>query len=116
MIDCMKCYRCVRIDDIVYCPFFDINPCYRGEHQIVLPQGKPKKRKHVKNIEVPAALQKSKYYPYLHDLLAALAQRKTITATCKELRLNENSVQEYVHKILEYNGIIKQELINYEFE
>ena len=60
--------------------------------------------------------KKSKYYPYLHDLLAALAQRKTITATCKELRLNENSVQKYVHKILEYNGIIKQELINYEFE
>lgn len=37
MINCYKCYKCRKIENKLYCPFFGLNPCHRGEHCIEIP-------------------------------------------------------------------------------
>lgn len=34
MIDCLSCYRLHRHGDTLYCPFFGLKECIRGEHYI----------------------------------------------------------------------------------
>ena len=117
MINCLKCYHCEKIGNIVYCPFFDINPCYRGKHIILnLPEHKKQRviHKHINSIEVPETLKRSKYYPNLKKFLIELIQKGQLSHSSREFQ--SEYPYEYINKILEYNGITKEELKYYEYE
>ena len=108
MINCYNCYQCKHIGNILYCPFFGLNPCYRGEHELILPKTtKPGE----KALIIP--LSDSKCYQYRKFIFYQLKNKKSITDIANYLKINVSTLRQYVDKVLEYNNITLKELKYY---
>ena len=108
MINCYNCYQCKHIGNILYCPFFGLNPCYRGEHELVLPKiTKPSET----TLIIP--LSESRGYQYRKLIFYQLKNKKSITDIANYLKINVYTLRQYVDKVLEYNNITLKELKHY---
>lgn len=108
MINCYTCYQCKHIGNILYCPFFGLNLCYRGEHELILPKTtKPGE----KALIIP--LSDSKCYQYRKFIFYQLKNKKSITDIANYLKINVSTLRQYVDKVLEYNNITLKELKHY---
>lgn len=108
MINCYNCYQCKHIGHILYCSFFGLNPCYRGEHELILPEtSKPG----IKELIIPKS--DSKCYQYRKFIFYQLKNKKPLTDIAKYLKINVSTMRQYVDKVLEHNNITLKELKNY---
>lgn len=112
-INCFKCYRCKHIGNILFCPFFDLNPCIRGEHEMVLPE-KPKPVPKVKVLRFPPS--KSKCVPFGVFIMKQVQKGATWDRLAYLVGINAETIRVYVNKVLEYNGINERMLKTYVIE
>lgn len=103
MINCFKCYHCKRIGNILYCPFFDIQPCYRGEHKLDLSQLNTKQNVNARKIIVPRS--QSVCYKHTERILKAYANAESMLELSKELGINKDTMRVYADRLLNYNCI-----------
>ena len=108
MINCYNCYQCKHIGNILYCPFFGLHPCYRGEHELVLPKIT---KLGEKTLIIPQS--ESKCYQYRKFIFYQLKNKKSITDIANYLKINVSTLRQYVDKVLEYNNITLKELKHY---
>lgn len=103
MINCVKCYHCKLIGNILYCPFFGIQPCYRGEHKINLAELNTKNKAETKVIIVPSS--KSVCYAHTERILKAYSNAESILELARELNITKNNISTYANRVLDFNGI-----------
>ena len=102
MIDCYKCYKCERIGNVLYCPFFDIQPCYRGEHKLNLALLNAQKKAEVRKIIVPRS--QSVFYKHTERILKAYANEESmLKRLSKELGINNDTMRKYAYRLLYLN-------------
>ncbi len=122
-INCLECYRLQHCGGTTYyCPFFDIQPCCRGEHYIAKPESEKRSRLGVrlegtKSLITAGLLPKipkfippkkqikegavnwEQYHKQIFDLLNG---GYTVTATARELGLTPSAVRGYVQRYPAY--------------
>lgn len=107
MINCFTCYQCKHIGNILYCPFFALDSCYRGEHELVVPEVTSKAKKLV----VPKS--GSRCYQYHKFIFNQIKNKKSIMSIAQYLSIPYETLNQYVEKVLAYNNITKEELKYY---
>ena len=120
MINCLKCYHCKRIGDKIYCPFFDINPCHRGKHIIILPKGerlqpkpkpKPAKKKHLK-FSTDTLTTRTATYKHRKFIFESVMNGVPFTYIASKLNIKANTISAFVHRNLERNNVKLWDLKN----
>ena len=96
MIKCLDCYRCKKIDTVVYCPFFDVQPCHRGMHEV--PQPPPKKKMPLK---IPNL--RNIYTKYHADIFRMLNANRSLQHIALALNLNVHDLSDYIERVEDYN-------------
>lgn len=113
MINCFKCYRCKHIGNILYCPFFELNPCIRGEHEMVIPKA-PKAAPKAQVLKFPPS--NSKCVPYGVFIMKELKKGVSLERLSYLVGINVPTIKVYVRKVLDYNEINERMLKFYEIE
>lgn len=72
MINCYHCYRMHKNGDVCYCPFFNLQPCIRGEHyfnanEIRPPKFKPEEPKPIVTKVVAKPKEQNPPIPKAHQ-------------------------------------------------
>ena len=113
MINCYNCYRCKHIQNKLYCPFFGLNPCIRGEHEIVIPE-KPQPKPKARVLKFPPS--KSRCVPYGVFIMKSLKKGMGYYRIAYLIGIDEEKIHNYVEKILQYNCINERMLKFYDIE
>ena len=115
MINCLECYRCARIGNIAYCPFLEVNPCYRGAHRVVIPppkQQRQAKPKEAYKLQIPESLKNTKCYPHRHYIFQAVTEYTSFKRISETLRIDPETIRHFVARICEFNNVYMGEVKN----
>ena len=113
MINCYNCYRCKHHQNKLYCPFFGLNPCIRGHHEIVIPEKpQPKPKPHV--LKFPPS--KSRCVPYGIFIMTEIKKGVDLERIAYLVGIDAKIIKTYVEKIYEYNSINERMLRFYDIE
>lgn len=110
MIDCLKCYRVHKCgDNVYYCPFFAVNPCVRGEHQVILPDRKPRQREQELKAHIPkfvpldpkgkSSILWEAYHEIIFEMLYNGVTQKEIA---QRLGIEWRTLGSYIHRYRRY--------------
>lgn len=119
IIDCLKCYQCHRIDNKVFCPFFDLNPCHRGLHKLDGPSELPKKTKvepKKLKLEYSARTIGTVCYENRKYIFERLKQGETEYGIAKHIGVNHGQVVRFLDGVMRINGITLSDLRKFEIE
>lgn len=104
-VNCLKCYRIHKYDNIIFCPFIGLEECIRGQHYVELentsnineikdkskiPDFKPTDKCASKK-----AIQWEQYHEQIFEMLEAGYTRYRIA---KEIGVNINALYAYVSR------------------
>lgn len=109
MINCYKCYHCKHHANVLYCPFFDLEECFRGKHKMILPKNeklklKPVEKVHIKFSNTPQAIA-GKCYKHRKYIFECRKKGMPYSEIGKRLGIVANSIYCFVNKTLHRNGL-----------
>lgn len=119
IIDCLKCYQCHKIDNKVFCPFFDLNPCHRGLHKLVVPRELPKKAKvepKKLKLEYSARTIGTVCYENRKEIFNRLKLGESEYGIAKNVGINHGQVVRFLDAVMRINGITLSDLRKFEIE
>ena len=116
MVNCYTCYRCQKLGDKIYCPFFVLEECHRGRHRMVIPTDMdcPEcTRKKVK-LTYNNVKKNSMGYTKRKDILALYQDGLMVECMSSRLGLSVSQVGNFLVAVQRENEISWEELKNIE--
>lgn len=107
MINCYTCYKCRKIENKLYCPFFNLNPCHRGEHKIIITDGETQKTAPLRKIklEYNGRTRSSYCYQKRGYILKKWVEGKSVDSIADDLKIPAAKVDAFLRSVCNVNKI-----------
>lgn len=107
MINCYTCYKCWRIENKLYCPFFGLDPCHRGEHKIIITNGGTQKTAPLRKIKLTYSgyLRNSHCYRERGYIFKKWAEGKSVDSIADDLNIPAEKVDAFLRSVCNVNKI-----------
>lgn len=107
VINCYTCYKCTRIENKLYCPFFSLNPCHRGEHKIIITNSGTQKTAPPRKIklEYNGYIRNSYCYRKRDYIFEKLLEGESVGSIADDLNIPAEKVDAFLRSVCNVNKI-----------